>query len=134
LTIYFAIAGLDNADKLASAVGAVVGLVGLGVSVYGLASTRRTSATSPPAGSSPGQSVDDSTVGGGVAQVKGVSGSVRIGAAPPSTGAAAPSGRTPRSATPPAAPGGSGQSVTGSQVHGSVNQVDGVGGDVEIDR
>ncbi|MFC4591849.1 hypothetical protein [Sphaerisporangium corydalis] len=37
LSVYFATVGLENADKLASVVGALVAVAGLAVAVYGLA-------------------------------------------------------------------------------------------------
>lgn len=36
LLVYFAVVGLEKADKLASVIGALVGLVGLAVAVFGL--------------------------------------------------------------------------------------------------
>jgi hypothetical protein len=78
------------------------------------------------------QSVTGSVTGGGVTQVRGVHGNVRIGAdaSPgPSTGLPA----APQSE--PARLGGSGgQSVTWSSTAGPVRQVDDIGGDVDIDR
>ncbi|MFI7134311.1 hypothetical protein ACIBQ1_52195 [Nonomuraea sp. NPDC050153] len=41
LGLYFVRVGLDEADKLASVIGAFVGLAGLGVAVYGLIADRR---------------------------------------------------------------------------------------------
>jgi hypothetical protein len=41
LGVFFAVAGLDDADKLASVIGVFVGLVGLGLSVYGIVLARR---------------------------------------------------------------------------------------------
>ncbi|MFG1957329.1 hypothetical protein [Nonomuraea sp. NPDC049028] len=81
-------------------------------------------------GAAAGQSVSGSTVGGGVTQVKGVTGTLRLGA--PSSPAPA-SGPGPASEPVLPAP-ESGQTVTRSQIGGEVVQVDGVGGDAEIDR
>jgi hypothetical protein len=122
LGIFLVAVGLDDADRWASVFGLFVGLAGLGLSAIGLRQARRQAGA---------QAVTDSTVGGRLTQVRGVAGSVRIG--PVSV-----SGSPPRQATPPsssrtAAP-VDGQLVDGSQVAGPVQQVDGVGGDVEIDR
>jgi hypothetical protein len=146
LGVYFAVAGLDKADKLASVAGAFIGLAGLVASVYGVVQARRDAPGSSSAAVEGGQSVAGSTVARGVTQVRGITGSVRIGDAPspsaaapaapaspvPSTSGLAPSG-VPEPV--PEAPGrGGGQSVTDSQVGGDVTQVDGVGGDVDVDR
>jgi hypothetical protein len=120
---------LNDADKWASVLSAIVAVAGLAVSAIALVGGR----ADPGRG---GQSVTGSTVGGGVRQVRGVGGSVRIG----------PAGQVP---APPAAAasasavddaGGDdkgevgGQVVDRSQVSGSVDQIDQVGGDVEFDR
>ncbi|MFI6582806.1 hypothetical protein [Embleya sp. NPDC050493] len=39
--VFLAVAGLDDADELASVIGVFVGLVGLGLSVYGIVLARR---------------------------------------------------------------------------------------------
>ncbi|MFI6816089.1 hypothetical protein ACIBG7_27040 [Nonomuraea sp. NPDC050328] len=95
------------------------------------------------------QKVTGSTAGGSINQVSGVRGSVHLGApavpVPPTTSAIAPSG--PATPHPPgagqgeddddegagAAPGG-GQHVGGSHASGSITQITGVGGDVNIER
>src|SRR6266496_2770325 len=143
LGVYFAVAGLDKADKLASVAGAFIGLAGLVASVYGMVQARRDAPGSSSAAGEGGQSVAGSTVARGVTQVSDVTGSVRIGDAPSSSpvAPAAPaspvpsstSGR-PLSGVVGAPGGGGGQSVTDSQVGGDVTQVDGVGGDVDVDR
>lgn len=146
LSVYFAVAGLDKADKLASVASAFIGLAGLVASVYGIFQARR-DAPGSSAAVEGGQAVAGSTVARGVTQVRGVSGSVRTGNAPsPSAPApAAPaspvlsstSGLAPSGVSEPVpeAPGrGGAQAVTDSQVGGDVTQVDGVGGDVEVDR
>ncbi|WP_436533157.1 hypothetical protein [Actinoplanes sp. HUAS TT8] len=119
---FLAVQTLDDADKWASVLSAVVAMAGLAVSVLALIEGR----SDPGRG---GQSVTGTSVGGGVRQVRGVDGSVRIGSAG-------------RAAAPPVAPaaigdgGGTdgGQSVDRSRVSGSVDQIDQVGGDVEVDR
>jgi hypothetical protein len=147
LGVYFAVEGLGKADKVASVAGTFIGLAGLVVSVYGIYQARR----EDPGSSAPtvggGQSVTGTTTAGGVTQVKDVTGSVRISgapthssAAPPAPAPAAPSsasGLTPSGVSVPvpeaSGPGG-GQSVTNSQSGGEVTQIEGVGGDVDIDR
>ncbi|MGW9372215.1 hypothetical protein ACWGVR_19570 [Streptomyces xanthophaeus] len=47
LGVFFAVAGLDDADKLASVIGVFVGLAGLGLSVYGIVLARRSSRPGP---------------------------------------------------------------------------------------
>ena len=127
LGVWGAVANLDAADKIASVASAIVGMAGLGVSGYGIVLARRGPATG-------GQSVTGSTVCGQVTQVRNVRGSVRIGPAasgpkqsqlpyPQPAGSAGPTGSD-----------SGGQSVTGSQVAGPLDQVDGVGGDVDVDR
>jgi len=116
---------LDEADKWGSVIGASVALLGLPMTGYGIVLARRQGGDH--AG---GQSVADSVTGGGVTQVRGVRGNVRIGSAGP---AAPPEG--PEPATGSGSTGGPGtQSVSGSWTAGPVRQVDDVGGDVDIDR
>jgi hypothetical protein len=124
LVAYVAVAGLDQANKLAGVAGVLIGLAGLLLSAYGMVLDRRAEPVGPPGG----QHVTGSTVGGDLTQVKDVTGSVRIGrraTLPPGPPAPAPSPVTATS---------QGQSVDGSQVGGDVTQVEGVGGDAEIDR
>ncbi|GGP05917.1 hypothetical protein GCM10012278_27220 [Nonomuraea glycinis] len=86
--------------------------------------TRSATTSHPKAG----QSVSDSTVRGGVTQVKGVTGNLRIGvpSAPTPTPEAAPAQPSPTTPTPaPLVEPQGGQSATGSQVGGEVRQVDG---------
>jgi len=129
LGVYFFVTGLDRADKLSSAIGVFVSVLGLGVSGYGVLLTRR-----GPAGQ-PSQSVTGSTVGGGVVQVRGARGNVRI--APVASAVTVP---PPGTASPPPLssasdrPAVGGQSVAGSEVSGSVRQFDDVGGDLDLDR
>jgi hypothetical protein len=46
--VYFGVVGLDEADKLASVIGAFVALVGLALSGYGLVQERRGAPTPSP--------------------------------------------------------------------------------------
>ncbi|MFI1996827.1 hypothetical protein [Actinoplanes sp. NPDC020271] len=126
LGVFLAIQNLDRADKWASVVGLFVGLAGVALTVVGGAGARRRAG---------GQSVTDSTIGGGVAQVRGVHGSVRIGPGTSQGALSSPATSSPPSAPSPSADGGvDGQSVTRSSTTGPVRQVDDVGGDVEFDR
>lgn len=54
LGVYFAVVGLDEADKLAGVLGLFIAMAGLVLSVYGVVLARRTSGGSPP---SPAQTV-----------------------------------------------------------------------------
>ncbi|MFE3206331.1 hypothetical protein [Embleya sp. NPDC059237] len=122
LAVYLAVVGLDEADKWASVLGLFVALAGLAVSVAGARRER-------PA--SNGQSVTDSAINGGVTQVSGTGGNVRItrrSARPVVPSPVAPG--TP----PPAGGAGDGQRVHGSIVSGPVDQVQGTGGDVDIEE
>ncbi|MFE5331292.1 hypothetical protein ACFRCG_33380 [Embleya sp. NPDC056575] len=124
LAVYLAVVGLDEADKWASVLGLFVTLAGLAVSVIGMWRERA---------SSGGQSVTDSTIGGGVAQVADTGGNVRIThrgtgpVIPPPT----PQGAPPAGGVPPA---DDGQRVQGSTVSGPVDQVRATDGDVDIDE
>jgi hypothetical protein len=138
LGVYFWVVGLDKADKSASVAGAFVGLAALVVSIYGVVREHRGAGASPRVG---GLSVSDSTVDGGVTQVKGVTGNVRISGvgqqrsapvAGPDPVPSSAAGSPPQAGSDDGAAGG--QSVGGSQVGGEVTQVDRVGGDAEIDR
>ncbi|GIF62223.1 hypothetical protein Ais01nite_02580 [Asanoa ishikariensis] len=127
LGAFLAVQSLDKADKWASVLGLFVGLAGLVLTAVGAIGARRRAG---------GQSVTDAAIGGGVAQVRGVRGSVRIGpgappsAVPPPPAASSPS---PAPASPPG-DGDGGQSLTRSSTAGPVRQVDDVSGDVEVDR
>ena len=119
------VANLDAADKVASVVSAFGTVAGLCMSGYGIVLARRGQ-------DSGGQHVAGSAVAGGVVQVRGVGGDVRIGSAgasPPP----APPGPPPPSTPPLTSPSG-GQRVDGSRVGGPVVQADGVGGDADLDR
>jgi hypothetical protein len=144
LGVYLWVAGLSKASELASVVVGFAALIGAGIAWYGVVQAHKDALAADkdavkaaPEGADDGQSVANSTAGT-VTQVKGVTGSVRIGgssqSASPSS-PAPPTGRssdTPPPAAPRTAPGG--QTVVDSDVSGDVSQVDGVGGDVDIDR
>jgi hypothetical protein len=117
--------GLDRADKFASAAGLFVVLVGLAVDVYGVFLSRRKGE------SSSAQVITGSTVGNDVFQVKDAKKAVRIklGGSEPIPRKPAPEGSR-RSSPPPLGE----QVIADSSVGGSTSQIEGVGGDVEIDR
>jgi hypothetical protein len=123
--LFVAATRLDDADRWGSVIGALAALLGLPMTAYGLMLARRQSKASTW-----GQAVTDSVVGGGVTQVRGVRGNVRIGASPP--------GPPPILSSPAVAP--SAPCSVGDQwVHrtwtaGPVRQVDDIGGDADIDR
>lgn len=121
LAVYFSLVGWDAAQRWATVLGLFVGLAGLWIAVAGLRRGRR--------GAAGGQGVVGSSVGGGVAQVDGTCGNVRIRH---SGGVAAP----PPPAPGPGAPAhpGDGQTVSGSGVGGPVDQVRGAGGDADIEQ
>ncbi|MET8197996.1 hypothetical protein [Micromonospora taraxaci] len=128
LGIFVGVTRLDDADKWGSVVGAMVAVLGLPLTAYGVVLARQ------PARAESEQSVSNSVIGGGVTQVGTVRGNVRIG------GAAWP---LPTAACPPVAMPKSGaagtgepasQAVTGAWTAGPVQQVNDVGGDADIDR
>ncbi|MFE2912690.1 hypothetical protein ACFRKE_26350 [Kitasatospora indigofera] len=152
LVVHLGAVGLDRADKWASVLGLFVAIAGLGLTLAGLRRGRAESAgrarEETPAGGGPsgqsGQSVDASGVGGGIAQVSGTRGSVRIvhrGPAAPAPEAPTPT-PTPTAPTPDdpvgpvrgdgPAPDGP-QRVRGTTTTGPLAQVRGTGGDVEIE-
>ncbi|WP_433125346.1 hypothetical protein ACQPWW_22595 [Micromonospora sp. CA-240977] len=128
LGIFVGVTRLDDADKWGSVVGALVAVLGLPLAGYGVVLARR------PSSAAGRQSVTGSVIGGGVTQVGQVRGNVRIGGtAWPLPTAAAPPGAVPGSGT--AGPGEpASQAVTGAWTAGPVQQVNDVGGDVDIDR
>ncbi|MDH2424909.1 hypothetical protein [Sphaerisporangium sp. TRM90804] len=124
---YFAIIGLDRADKLASVLSAFAGVAGLALSAYGLVLAHRTTrppAHAPPPGAAPGGTTPPGLSPSGAT----LPSTPPADAAPPG---APPSG-TARPGTPPAAgaapdgrpsepPGNVRNTVSGS-VHGPVVQ------------
>ncbi|SCL31684.1 hypothetical protein GA0074692_3158 [Micromonospora pallida] len=125
LGVFLGVTRLDDADKWGSVIAAMVAVLGLPMTAYGVVLARRQGSAAG------GQSVAGSVVRGGVMQVRRVRGNVRIG--PAASRAPAAAGGSPTSGTTgPGGPGG--QSVTGSWMAGGVRQVDDVGGDVDVDR
>lgn len=132
---YLGMAGLSGASELAAVVAAFVGLGGLGVAVYGVVQAHRDAVAADSHGPSGEQSVTNTTARS-VTQVKGAAGNVRV-AGSSSAASPAPTTSPPPTVPPPALSGtipGNGQTVAGSSIGGDVTQVDGVGGDVNIDR
>ncbi len=118
LVCYFAAVGLDKADKLASVLGLLLSIASFVMAWLGY--TREAVA---------GQSVQNASVSGGLTQVSGTRGSVRI----QRRGAPSSPSSPPPSPTAAGAP-GSGQAVGGSSVGGHVEQVSDTGGDVHIEQ
>jgi hypothetical protein len=71
LGAYFVHVGLDRADKLAGVLGAFAGLVGLGLSAYGIVLARRPAwpASGEPQQPAPEQVVSNSSIGGDNVQI-----------------------------------------------------------------
>jgi hypothetical protein len=80
------------------------------------------------------QEVSDSVVRRDIRQIRGVAGSVRLGKSGPTPdpAQASDSSKMPSPARPSS--NASNQSVAGTEVGGSVEQVDQVGGDLDIDK
>ncbi|MFJ8747494.1 hypothetical protein ACIRL2_50230 [Embleya sp. NPDC127516] len=96
LGVFFAVAGLDDADKLASVIGVFVGLVGLGLSVYGIVLARRSPPLPGPA--APGGAAVGSVhnvFSGGTARDVYQAGNLTVDRGP----------ATPPNPTPPVSPG-----------------------------
>ncbi len=66
--------GLDAADKIGSVIGALSGVIGLGLAAYGVVSTRRAGPTAP----SVSNTVEGSTIGGSNVQIGHVGRDARI--------------------------------------------------------
>ena len=138
--VYLGVAGLSKASELAGVISGFVGLAGLAVAAYGVIQAHRDAVTPTLQGPPASQSVT-STGARAVTQVKDATGSVRIG---PSSHAVPPASLLPAppktqmppepSPGPPADATSGAQAVTNSDVSGAVTQVEGVGGDVEIDQ
>lgn len=124
LGVFLVVVGLDNADKWASVIGLFVGLAGLGMSVYGMASSRRAQRSSQAAGP---QRVAGLDAGRDVDVIDGVRGSLRLGTAWP---AVSPPGPTATPTPPTVVPGE--QSVTDVRANGAIRVVRGVDGNVDI--
>jgi hypothetical protein len=122
MAVYLAMMSLEKAATWANILGLFVGLASLAATVTGILRERRAPS---------GQSVHSSAVGGGIAQVSGTGGNVRIthrGPASPPPGPVSPT--TPSGTV---APETDGQSVRDTSTTGPVDQVQNTGGDVDIE-
>lgn len=134
---YLLSVGLDRADKLASALSLLVGLLAL-------SATYLLPAPGADAREGGSQTVDRSEVGGRLVQARRIAGSLRAargprpttpappaapGSWPPAPGEQSP-GEHPPGGRPPAGPGA--QRVEGTRVGGDLTQVDGVDGEVSL--
>jgi hypothetical protein len=124
--LFFAVTRLDDADKWGSALGGLAAILGFPIAVYGIVLARRQAV-----GSQGRQDVENSAAGGGVTQVRGVRGSLRIGRTAPVVDT--PSPTVPPDSHSPAGELG-GQRVSRTWTAGPVRQVDDIGGDADIDR
>lgn len=84
LITYFAAVGLDEANKIASVISAIIGLAGLAVAVYGVLVAHRSPpqpviAPAAPTAASGGHSVTDSEIGGDNIMIGDVGNDVNIG-------------------------------------------------------
>ncbi|WP_123827036.1 hypothetical protein [Micromonospora globispora] len=127
LGYYFFRIGLDQAGKVSSAAGLFIGIIGLGISGYGVF---RASQSADHA--SDGQVVSSSQTSGDVFQARRVKGSIRISSTPSSRRPI--HGSRTKSPTTAQNPPSGGQAVRGSEVDGAINQFDEIGGDIEVDR
>ncbi|GII05722.1 hypothetical protein Pta02_77300 [Planobispora takensis] len=129
---------------IAVAVAAVSALVAYRLTRPPAAEPTPTPDPAPPAPS--GQVVEDSTSAGSIDQLHGITGSVRLREVAPASSFVPPAGapdqapqQAPSTPDTAAAAGkapteGGQQRVSGSQAGGSITQIDGVGGDVTIER
>ncbi|MFD5623328.1 hypothetical protein [Streptomyces yangpuensis] len=120
--VYTAIVGLDKADKTASVLGLLVAIAGFVMAWFG--NGRQVAVQ---------QSVETSSVGGGVTQITGTAGSVRVKRHGTPTGNSNSPNPPPAPPNPAVRPVGT-QSVAGSAVNESVDQVENTGGDVDIEQ
>lgn len=77
---YFIAVGLDRADKLASVLGVFVGLLGLGLAIYGTVSSRPEAAQPEPGGV---HNEISGTVHGSAVQARDIEGGITFGAPKP---------------------------------------------------
>lgn len=124
MAIYFGKVGLDNADKLASIIGLFVAIIGVALTVSGLWLNHRATNTQT------GQSIGHSRVSGDVAQIRNVQGGIRIGRPQPSGATVA--SRPPSQPSSQSQEAKETQSIRGSEIGGSVYQVENAG-DLTID-
>lgn len=133
LGVYFGFAGLSKATDLAGIIGMFIAVAGLGVSVWGVIVARGGQ-------SADGQFMTGSRVTGQVNQIGTIRGSARIGGT--ASQADAPASRRETAAAPGPAEGSAAgqagpagqvrQSITDSEVSGTVNQLGVVDDDLDI--
>jgi hypothetical protein len=133
LGAYLAVAGLSKANELVGAGGGFIALASLGVAAYGVIQAHRDAASPGDQRTGNSQSVAR-TIAGSVTQVKDVTGTVRIGRSSTRTPSSSPAGTAPDRPAPGESPVDARQVVTDSSIGGAVTQVEGTGGDLEIDR
>jgi hypothetical protein len=121
--VYLAVTDLDRADKLASVAGAVIGVTGLGLSLYGTVLARRARRASISSG---GQTLTRVDARGGIDIVHTAAGSVRLGVAQQP-----PSGSVGKAAVPGAHAASGEQSVQDVRSGGHIRIIRDVGGDVD---
>lgn len=117
----FAAVGLDDADKIASIVGGITGLFGLGLTIYNV--------WFAAPGAPGGQQLSDSAVDGNAVQMRGVRGKVSV-----KNSAPRPGRRQPHSGAGTATVQPSGQEIGGSTVGGHSMQFDRVDGDIDLEQ
>jgi hypothetical protein len=121
LSAYLAVAGLADASAAAGVLVAFVELVALVVGIYGIACERRNSPVN--------QTVAGTAVGGQLSQIHGIRGGVHIRR----RGAATAGPTLPVVSEDNVLPPNDGQSVIRSNVAGHLDQVDDIGGDVNME-
>ncbi|GAA5049274.1 hypothetical protein HNP84_004313 [Thermocatellispora tengchongensis] len=149
LVVHLVRVGLDEADKVGSAVGVVLALAAL-LAPYLLPPRGRPEPEPGPARpADPAQIVEDTTVGGTTVQVAKVTGTLKVGSAPTPRAPAEPKPAEPKPAGPAAPPaeatapgataggadgdqGAGGQHVRGSRIGGHLIQAGEIDGDVTI--
>lgn len=120
MAVYLATVPLEKAAMWATVLGPFLALASLAATVIGILRERRAPSR---------QSVRSSAVGGGITQVSGTGGNVRITrrAVPP------PGPVSPATPSGTVAPEADGQSVRDTSTTGPVDQVQNTGGDVDIE-
>ncbi|MFE2867855.1 hypothetical protein [Embleya sp. NPDC059259] len=104
LGVFFAVAGLEDADKLASVIGVFVGLVGLGLSVYGIVLARRSPPSPGPTGLGAAVGSVRNVFSGGTARDVYQAGNLTVDRSP-ATPPPNPTPPVPPGQAPPAPPG-----------------------------
>jgi hypothetical protein len=121
LAVYLLMVGLDQADKLASALSLLVAVAAL-AAPYVLPPVQPSPPKETPSKST--QLVTDTVVGGNLTQAQDVN-NIQVASTTPT-----PPSTTPTAGSVPPAPGG--QYVNGVWVGGNLTQIDGADGDVTL--